>query len=291
MIVHIHSDDTGNTEHATHRVLSLWLKGVLTGFSIFANGEATIHLAQTLGGNAARPARLACHLNLSEGASCAPAYRVPLLADKHGNLCHTFGSLLKLWLIDRKSLAEQVEIEWRAQIQAVQRLIQPRTLTTIDSHVHVHMLPFLFPIAAKLAEECRIPSIRIVHEPFFAVRKKDLIAPFYILNVIKHLVLRICAFLAIPVARHYNLTWPPRMVGVLYSGHMSAEAAMAGINAAQRKGLDEIEIMFHVGRATNDERGRWKDREFLAQASCSPERDNEYNEASRLASMLSQEKA
>ena len=68
--------------------------------------------------------------------------------------------------------ANQVEIEWREQIKRVIEVFSPRSFTAVDSHDHVHMLPFLFPIAAKLAREFDLPEIRISNEIYhFSIKE------------------------------------------------------------------------------------------------------------------------
>lgn len=285
MIVHIHADDMGATDHSTRQLLASWQRGFLTSFSVLANGTACDQLADALAATS-HAARIACHLNLSEGPSSAPGQEVQLLVDEHGNLSHTFLSLIKAWLTNQRGIAEQVETEWRAQIQAVQRCVRPRPVDAVDGHMHVHMLPFLFPIAAKLASEYRVPSIRISLEPFFFVHSKDLLTKFFALNFIKHVILRMCSWRAVPVARRHGLAWPKRMVGILYAGRMTMEAALAGITTARRGDIEEVEVLFHLGRALKSERQRWARSDFIAEFYCSPHRDEEKAEAAKLANYL-----
>src|ERR1035437_1864546 len=145
------------------------MHGYLDGFSVMANGEAWQPTKEALVKEATRPARLIAHLNLSEGPSSATPSQVPLLVDDEGNLKHGFGSLAALWLKGsdglRQALLMQVEQEWRAQICRVSEMVAPRVVNGVDGHVHVHMLPFLFPIAARLAHEAGIPVIRVSREP------------------------------------------------------------------------------------------------------------------------------
>jgi predicted glycoside hydrolase/deacetylase ChbG (UPF0249 family) len=286
MILHIHSDDMGATAHVTERMLACWQAGVITGFSVLANGVACAQMATALAADAARPARIACHLNLSEGPSSALVEDVPLLVDAEGNLRHTFGSLILAWITNRRALTRQVEIEWRAQIAALQRSIAPRRLAVVDGHMHVHMLPFIFPAAARLAAEAGVRSIRVSREPLFFADAKDLVKPFFAVNLVKNTVLRVCSWLARPAARRRGLSWPAQVIGILYTGHMNAATAMAGVDAARRKDAAEVEVVFHVGRAIDDERGRWKGRDSMAAFYLSPLRDTEYEEVAKFAARL-----
>jgi predicted glycoside hydrolase/deacetylase ChbG (UPF0249 family) len=289
MILHIHSDDMGATAQVTQRMLASWQAGVLSGFSVLANGAACDQMAAVLEADATRPARIACHLNLSEGPSSAPAQLVPLLVDAEGNLRHTFGSLIQAWIANRSALTRQVELEWRAQIATLQQRIAPRSIVVVDGHMHVHMLPFLFPAAARLAAQAGIPAIRIAREPLFATDTRDLLNTYFAVNLIKHSVLKACSWLATPAARRHGLSSPTRMIGILYTGHMNLAAALAGIDAARRQNAAEVEVVFHVGRAAEDERHRWKGRESMAAFYCSPLRDSEFAEAAKFAACRSAE--
>ncbi|HEY3998534.1 MAG TPA: ChbG/HpnK family deacetylase [Candidatus Xenobia bacterium] len=281
MTIDVHSDDVGATAAVTEQTLDCWRQGVLTGFSVLANGEALGRLATVLSEEAGRGVRIACHLNLSEGPSSAPAADVPLLVDRQGHLRHTFGSLILTWLRARGELTRQVETEWQAQVAALQARLSPRSVHAVDGHMHVHMLPFLFPAAARVAAASRVRSIRMAREPLYLASPR-----WPVINLVKWAVLRFCSGFAEPFARRAGLTWPDRLVGILYSGHMTVEAAWAGLAAARREGARHVEVVFHVGRAAEAETGRWQGREFMAEFYRSEWRDRELQEAARLKARL-----
>jgi len=284
----IHSDDAGATESVTRDIVSAWTSGVLDGFSILANGQATDMLATGLANNAHRPARLSAHLNLSEGSSSAPPSELPQLTDEEGCLKHTFFSLHISLLFStgarRKSILHQIEREWRAQIQAILRVSGTRKISAIDGHIHVHMLPWTFAIACKLAREFGIEEIRISREPFFINSLRDLFLPYYLVNIIKHLVLNTCSLFAIKIARSFGMKYPSRIVGVLYSGHMTAARALCGIDKIRDNG--RIELVFHVGQALAAEKSRWVNRESIADFYLSDLRSVELFEATQLRNIL-----
>jgi len=272
------------TEAVTTRMLAAWTSGAIGGFSVLANGRALGRLCHALKEESKRPARIAAHLNLSEGPPCAAAPSVAMLVDADGELNQTFGSLLRTWLradaARRVRFLDQVRSEWRAQIERLRAALPDRSLAALDGHMHVHMLPFLFPIAADLAKEFGIPQIRISRESLYlAGGLRDLANPAILINFVKHAVLRMCARFAEPAARERGLTWPDRIVGVIYSGCLSAEAAKAGVEAARRDGASEVEVVFHVGRAVENERDRWGRRDFMSEFYLSPQRDLEFEQA------------
>jgi predicted glycoside hydrolase/deacetylase ChbG (UPF0249 family) len=285
MNVMVVSDDAGATAAMTDRILSAWQAGWLDGFSIITNGAACDRLSAALRADPARPARLAAHLNLSEGKPDAPLADVGMLVNDGGVLRHSFGSLLWTWLRSgpavRRALVQQVETEWRAQIARAKALCAPRPITAVDGHIHVHMLPFLFPIALRLAEEAGVPEIRVSREPSFVSARAGDLGARVLPNVIKHVLLRA---LSVPAERRLrgSRVSSGAIVGVLYSGLMSEAAAAAGIRAARRSGAPAVEVVFHVGRAAEAETGRWAHTPGAIPFFVSPLRDAEYDAVRKL---------
>lgn len=283
MKVYLHGDDLAATESITRAMLDRWAAGCMDSFSVMANGEAAQATRKALGASPGRPARVVAHLNLSEGPSSASPDDVPLLVDDEGKLRHSFGSLAMLWMkssaVRRETLLDQVEREWRAQIRVVIDMVAPRPVTGVDGHVHLHMLPFLFPVAARLAREFGMPEIRVSCEPFYLERGwRDLLGLPMLANLVKHLVLRWCSRRARKVVDKACLRAPDYVVGIMYTGFMTAGTAMAGVGAAQRRGAESIEVLFHVGRASEQERTRWGPRQEFAAFPCDSRRDREFAE-------------
>ena len=290
MKILLHADDAAGTRSGTSGIMNSWMAGHLDGFSVFANGEALDEMRSRLQ-ECPKSARIMAHLNLSEGPSCAAATTVPLLVDQNGELRHGFGSILVSWLVASSSgrwrLESQIENEWRAQIRKAADAIAPRQLAGVDGHIHIHMLPFLFPIAARLANEFSLGSIRVTREPFHRAANGQVSAVFpKPFNVLKHLILRVFANSAAKLAIKHGLRSPALVVGVLYSGCMTKHSALAAISSAEREEAADIELIFHVGRATPDEIGRWSGRPAIAEFNIAPERDLEAAELVELHAAL-----
>ncbi len=276
-----HSDDAGATPAITRRILDAWRSGLLDGFSVEANGESCAEISACIREHADRPSRLAVHLNLSEGMSSAPPEQVPLLVDERGILCHGFVGLWALWLRSpeegREQLLKQVEKEWRMQIGQVKAIVRPHTPAVVDSHNHVHMLPFLFPLAAQLAREEGIPAIRISYERFyFSPDASESLRPRFVVNILKHMVLRTLALRARAVARRMGLTFPQSVIGVLYTSMMSVTTIGSGVRAARRRGSEDVEVILHIGRADPSETKRWAHVPGAIPFFLSEDRDREF---------------
>lgn len=279
-----HSDDAGSTSQVTRRIMAAWSAGLIDGFSVLANGDSLFEVLAALQREPEREARIAVHLNLCEGKSLAYPLGETLLSDRQGFFSARFGGLLKRWLLSSKTekarLIHQVETEWRAQIELLIERLSPRPVRVLDGHMHMHMLPFLFPLAARLAAEYHIPEIRLSDERFhLASDLLETLSPSFGLNLIKHLVLRICSRANRKYLKKYGLAGPDVMVGILYTGRMTALSARKGIEASHQKC---VEVLFHIGRGVWAERNRWDACPDIGQFYLSDQRDREYEELLKL---------
>jgi chitin disaccharide deacetylase len=284
-----HADDAGISAAVTARIAEAWLCGRLDGFSALANGPALEAVARALASDPARPVRLGVHLNLTHGSPVAADAHLPALV-RGGRFFDGFGGLLRRSLgVDRsarRALVREVETEWRAQIARVRNLCAPRAIRVLDGHVHVHMLPLLFPVAARLARELGIPEIRIAAEPLHISDERALssIRP-WALGAVKLVTLRGMALGARRIADREGLAYPDAFVGVLHSGRMTAGRALAGVAAAQRAGARRVEALFHLGPASREEvRGWTPDADIEFQTD--PRRAREVDELARFREAL-----
>ena len=279
MKLELHADDIGASKGVNRNILSAWKRGAVDGVSVLANGDAIDEAASEINKYPERLLRVVAHLNLSEAAPMAPASDVPLLLNDRGKLHYGFLGLWLRWLsfgaAEKQELLRQISQEWGAQIEAIRRTFLPRKIDALDGHIHIHMLPFTFAIAAKLAQEYEIDQIRISREiRHFSF--KDSLRAAYPVNLVKHQLLRSLALPARRIAREYGLSSPGAVAGLLYSGRMSRTAIEAAVSAARRSGLDWLEVICHPGRALPEDKLRWEGQPGLARFYFSPDREFEY---------------
>ena len=155
----LNADDFGMSEAYNRAVLEGYEFGILKSTSLTANGEAfeeackkVIPACPDLG--------VGIHLNIIEGKALCPD--LDQLTDNQGNFNNSFGALLlKSLNPNNKAFMEQIEKEFRAQIEKV---MSRTKVTHIDSHVHTHSIPKIFELTAKLAKEYGIKQIRTQFE-------------------------------------------------------------------------------------------------------------------------------
>ncbi len=286
------ADDFGATSTVTSNIAAAWREGVLTGCSVLANGEALEEAARVAKSSPAGYPRIAVHLNLSEGAPLLDPAEVSALVDSAGRFHLGFLGLWGLWFRsrrrERQALLRQVEDEWRAQIQRVCDVFSPCPVIGIDGHIHVHMLPFLFPIAAELARVFNISEIRVSHE-VLDLRYARTLHPGLAGNLVKHLLLAFLSRQARRTAQDAGLGGSERIAGILHVGRLEVDTLQAAIGAARRRHVSWLEIVCHPGRAAPSEAGRWKRQPWLLRFYLDQRRDVERDALIRLRSLLDEE--
>ena len=274
----MHADDFGASKNVNRNIVAAWLAKGLDGVSVIANGDAINEAAMEVNAHEDRPLRIVVHLNLSEGFPITDPSKVFRLIDQSGRLCQGFIGIWIKWLLSgetaKNTLLHQVEIEWREQIKKVIKTLSPRDVSGLDGHVHIHMLPFLFPITVKLAKEFGLSEIRVSGEHFHCCPKESVKIGFFV-NVIKHVLLNLLAFPARKTIRKNGISSADSVAGILYSGFMTLCTAEAAIKAAQRRNLNRIEIIFHPGRATEKEAHRWSNIPAIGKFYLDKQRDCE----------------
>jgi predicted glycoside hydrolase/deacetylase ChbG (UPF0249 family) len=153
------ADDFGFTPGVTDGILEAHEKGIVTHTSLMAGGldfERAVTLSRE------KPALgVGLHLTLTWGEPLISPSEIPSLLGENGRFA-PLGVILKRFSTGRLK-REEVAREWRGQMARVIRAgITP---THVDSHHHLHLLPGLLPIAARIAGEFGVAWLRRPAEP------------------------------------------------------------------------------------------------------------------------------
>lgn len=261
----LHADDFGLTRRITDNILGCIDNGVLNSTSIFANGYAFEYALEEY--ERRKNVRLSLHLNLVEGRPVMPPQEIDLLVNREGYLFRSFQSLyLKYKLSNdklRRRLRKQVQSELGAQIQKfIDHAGKDRPLH-VDSHLHYHMIPFVFDSLLGLKEKYDIRYVRVPQEPFFIhLESLSDLRNYFTSNLVKHRILnhlgkkyRYCERL-----KNFGIQYCDYFIGVLFTGRMSAKVVSAALAKIDQQGGDcqNIEILFHPGQAALGEESYWK---------------------------------
>ncbi len=223
----LNADDFGMSEAYNRAVLEGYESGILKSTSLTANGEAfeeackkVIPACPDLG--------VGIHLNIIEGKSLCPD--LDQLTDNQGNFNNSFGTLLlKSLNPNNKAFMEQIEKEFRAQIEKV---MSRTKVTHIDSHVHTHSIPKIFELTAKLAKEYGIKQIRTQFEkPYLMPDASRIFNRKYPINLIKVALLEFFTLINEKTVFKYSLTTNDYLLGVSFTSMMNSLAISYGLMA------------------------------------------------------------
>jgi hopanoid biosynthesis associated protein HpnK len=244
----VNADDFGLTTGVNQAIIDGHHRGLISSTSLLANGEAfesAVALARQgpqLG--------VGVHLNLTEGKPVAPASSSATLVNGQGLFARTPGSLWRAIILGRVSAAE-IERELRGQIGKV--LAAGIAPTHLDSHKHVHALPFLGSMVVKLAREYGIPAVRCVAERQPALGCLLRRYPRAIATILRQLLnswtLAVVSKGLARQIRRAGLTCAMRFYGLTATGFLDEEV-LREILSSLPDGTSEL--MCHPGFVDND---------------------------------------
>ncbi len=206
----LNADNFGKNSDYNRGVLNGYNNGFVTSASIVANGEAFDTAINEILPEC-QQLSVGVHLDITQGK---PLTDANLLIDNTGEFSSTFLSLIKA--VNNDALLREIEAEFRAQIEKVQTVCK---ITHIDSVEHIHVIPKLFNLVCKLADEYSIPYVRTYKEELYFVRGlKYLINPHFYINLLKFIVISHYDSLDKVILKSYpNLRTNNNIIGITYS--------------------------------------------------------------------------
>ena len=239
----LNADDFGLTQNHNQAVLEGYINGFLTSASLCANGEAYENAIHDILPDCPNLG-IAAHLNIMEGK---PLTDCSLLTDINRNFIGSYWLLL--FNRKNKKLLEQIENEFRAQIEKIQK---DTAIDHLDSHVHTHAIPEIFEITCKLAKEYGIKYVRTQHEELYFIPKiKKHLTLNYPPNLLKIALLQYFTKRNRKTLKKYELKTNDYIIGVGYTGMMDSDAIEYGL-----KNIDAetciAEALIHPCKYNND---------------------------------------
>ena len=228
----INADDLGMTPGTNKAIFEGYDSGMITHTSIMANGD---YFSEAIEGLQSRKELgVGMHLNLTYGKALHFSH---IYNDEQGIFNLGYLKLLALSAYN-KEFMEETEEEFKQQILRVMNT--GLTVTHIDSHRHIHLIPGIYRIVIKLAKKYNIPRVRLINENM--IDSISLSERYnFILNagIIKYLLLR--TFTAID-ASHANLYKNINFYSILYTGVVTRDI-LQKVKTSDKN----YEIMVHPG--------------------------------------------
>lgn len=227
----LNADDFGLDEHSNSAVLNCYKKGIIKSASLIVNTESFFKAADIL--SLCPDLSTGIHLNIFEGK---PLSDCPKLT-KNGEFKKSF--LFFFFNQYNKEVLNQIEKEFRCQIE---KMLKYAPVEHIDSHVHIHAIPSIFKITAKLTKEYDIKFVRTQFEVPYLVFFECFSLKFLI-NLIKIILLNFYTIINRKTLTKLKLKTNDYIIGVGYSGMMNSKTVNKGFRVFKDK-----KNIFHIAR-------------------------------------------
>ena len=241
----LNADDFGMSKGHNRAVLEGFQFGILKSASLAANGEEFEDSIKNVIPSC-EGLDVGVHLNIIEGKSLSR--ELNLLTDNNGNFNNSFLNLLiKSYVGKNKTFLEQVEQEFRAQIDKVKS--NNIKITHLDSHVHTHAIPPIFDIVCKLAKEYGINQVRTQFEQPYIVPDIFIhLNATYFINLIKVCLLNCFTIFNKNTIQKYGLKTNDFLIGVSYTSMMNSLTVSYGLLSLKNKNNITAEALIHPCR-------------------------------------------
>jgi hopanoid biosynthesis associated protein HpnK len=224
------ADDVGLHPGMTHGALAAADAGIVTAVSVAAVGRAFEPAVELLRD---RPALdVGIHLTLVGERPLSPPEKIPSLVGRNGALLSGYPALARRFLLGGIA-AREVEAELRRQIERL--LATGLRLVHANAHQHLHVLPRVFEVVLRLAEEHGIPYVRIPCEPAVTDRwwpRTPRTAQLAVLNALGRRARRQLE----PAGR---VAAVERTLGIVDAGHLTVERLRGALRLAT-PGVSEL---------------------------------------------------
>lgn len=255
----LHADDFGRSNYISRAILKSINKGIVRGVSVIVNTKPNLKNFNKLKKNKYRP-RLSLHLNLTEGFALSQKLKI-ITNSKHyfnKNFIYYFFAFLKK---DFNLIKKETANEINNQIQFFRKKFKIKKIN-LDSHNHVHMIPWIFDLILKKNNLKYIKYIRIPNEKFYLPEINKLISFEFYFNLIKFFLLKFLSKIALNKLKKINIENNISFVGVLETGHMTfngIKKSIENLNFSNTSDLNNIvEILIHPGHSIRKEKNLWK---------------------------------
>ncbi|MFA5388664.1 MAG: ChbG/HpnK family deacetylase [Candidatus Omnitrophota bacterium] len=240
----INADDFGLTKGINRGIIEAFRKGVVTSASLLPVGR---HFSEAISLAKGNPRLdIGIHLCLTEEKPVLEKEDIPSLVRKDGYFLKSHRDFIFHYILGRIK-SDDIEKELEAQISKV--LKSGLSLTHMDSHGYIHMLPGILAITIKLAKKYNIKTIRYPKERMDGLAAWGRFPGFWFLNVL--------CFMAGRDPDFSSFIKTDRYFGFLNSGHLSIPSARRVLRGF-KSGI--AEFVCHPGEYDKEAGpyGRWK---------------------------------
>jgi len=295
-IVDIHADDYGYSINTSKDMLECMKEGNLNSFSIICNTkwfEDSMEMLYKEISSLPFLPLISVHLDIPEGKSDCSLFPM------------SWGKLfLSSYTFSRARVKEELKKELKKQIDKTQKAIE-KCITIakendvechqngirLDSHIHTHLIPVVWDSLTEVIEEenYNIEYIRNPKEPITPFLKAFSLWPSYgVMNFIKN---RILMMYSGKVDRYCDKHKIGKMYmwGLMMSGHMDYDRIKRVYPDMLKRAENEnrtLELLFHPGKATQDEYSEEMDPNYFRDANTSENRHVEKDAVMKIKKII-----
>jgi predicted glycoside hydrolase/deacetylase ChbG (UPF0249 family) len=234
------ADDVGLHPGMTRGALAAYDAGIVTAVSVAAVGrdfEPAVEQLRERQRQGKGP-DVGIHLTLVGERPLSPPERIPTLMDRDGSFLPGYPAFARRYLAGSLAMAE-IEAELRRQLDRLAGTGLP--IVHANSHQHLHVLPRLFEIVLRLAEEHGIRYVRIPADPAVGVPRTPRRAQLAFLNRLGRRARRKMEGIGIKAP-----TWT---LGLVAAGHLTVEGIQRALSYIKDGGVAELVCHPGVGDA------------------------------------------
>ncbi len=226
------ADDFGMTKSISEGIARAYKDGIVTTVSFLPTGEAFRDAVRMAGELDLK--EVGAHLSLTETRPVTDPARIPSIVAKDGRFFRRRNIFFMKFFLNGIDPA-QMNIEFRAQLDALKKVGLP--ITHLSSHEHIHMMPGILEIIVRLAKEYDIPVIRYPHKDR-QIRKSG-IGVFY-----KSIILSYFAKGMKHILDNTSINYADHFMGFLESGKIGEETLLKMLDALED---GATELVCHPG--------------------------------------------
>ena len=234
----VNADDFGLTSEVNDGIIQAFQRGIVTSASLMPMGGAFQQAIRFIKENP--KIDVGIHLTLTGEKSLLDPREVPTLVDEHGRFRENAYRFFLDYMRNHISMKD-VEKELNAQFEKV--LKHGISISHIDSHQHIHMLPKILEITIQLADRYNIRFIRCPNEK---LRFPSICSFRKFTRLMQQITLNLFCLYSKKIIEIYSAGG---FHGFFHGGAMGKPALM---KILQMRGQDINEIMVHPGAIHKD---------------------------------------
>lgn len=241
--VYFHADDFGRSKIISQNIWKCIQLNIINSISIMV-GFNEYYFNQL---KKKKNLNIKLHLNLTEN------YQNSSLDNQYSFFKLMFLKYDSRYLYHKKKIKFEIE----KQIIYFKNRFNIKSIK-IDSHEHVHTIPWINDIILNLKKKHNIIELRNPIEKYYFVNIKDFIKIEYLTNILKFLLI---IFLTNFHNKNIKKLITKKFTGLLYTGFQNFDSIKKGIRL-NKNSKKPLEILIHPGYTNNKEIKLFKNKYF-----------------------------